>query len=277
MICVSIDGELVPAEQATVSVFDRGLLYGDGCFEVLRTWDGATPDLDAHLDRLYATTHFLKLQAIDRTALRTSVIATVAAAGAGEHRIRVVLTRGPGPLTASFAELGRGRAIVIVEPLPPQPAELSLAIVDWPVPRHGEGKKTLAYLDPLIARELARAAGADEALRLDHRGNVVEGATCNVFAVVGGTVLTPPTEFGALPGVTRARVLACCESHAIAAAVRPISIDTLRGADEMFVTSALRGVVPVTRLDGVPRPAGPLTTKLARAHVEVMRGAAAVI
>jgi branched-chain amino acid aminotransferase len=277
VIRVSIDGELVPAEQATVSVFDRGLLYGDGCFEVLRTWGAATPDLDAHLDRLYATAQFLTLAAIERDQLRASVLATVAAAGTGDHRIRIVLTRGFGALTARFAELGRGRAIVIVERLPPRPTELSLATVDWPIPRHGEGKKTLAYLDPLIARELARAAGADEALRLDHLGNVVEGATCNVFAVVGGTVVTPPTEFGALPGVTRQRVLECCETSAIAAAVEPLSIDAVRGAAEVFVTSSLRGVVPVTRLDGVPRPAGPLTTKVARAYVEVMRRASTVI
>ncbi len=277
MICVSIDGELVPAEQATISVFDRGLLYGDGCFEVLRTWWHAIPDLDAHLDRLYATAEFLKLAAIDREALRAGVVATVAAAGAGDHRIRIVLTRGPGGLTVGFEELERGRAIVIVEPLPPPPTELSIAIVDWPVPHHGEGKKTLAYLDPLIARELARAAGADEALRLDHRGNIVEGATCNVFAVVDGTVVTPPTEFGALPGVTRGRVLGCCETSAIAAATRPLSIAAVRGADEVFVTSSLRGVVPVTRLDGVPRPAGPITTKLARAYAEVMRRASTVI
>lgn len=274
---VSIDGALIPPDQATVSVLDRGLLYGDGCFEVLRTWSGATPDLDAHLDRLYATSQFLKLRSVDRATLHASVLAAVAAAGAGDHRIRIVLTRGPGALTARFEELGRGRAIVIVEPLPAPPTELALAIVDWPIAPHGEGKKTLAYLDPLIARELARAAGADEALRLDHHGHVVEGATCNVFAVVDGTVVTPPTECGALPGVTRRRVLACCDTQAIPSAVRPLSIDSLRDADELFVTSSLRGVVPVTRLDGVARPAGPVTTKLARLYVEMLRGAAADI
>ena len=118
-----------------------------------------------------------------------------------EYRIRVVMTRGPGGLAQPFTDLGRGRAIVIVEPLPPPPTELSIAVVDWPIASAGSAKhghKTLAYLDPLIAHELARAAGADEAIRLDPKGHVVEGATCNVFLVARGTVVTPRLFDGAL-------------------------------------------------------------------------------
>lgn len=273
---VSIDGELVPASSASISVFDRGLLYGDGCFEVLRTWAGVARDLDAHLARLYTTARFLAMDVLDESLLRDAVERSVMAAGAGEHRIRIVLTRGPGGLAQSFAELGRGRAIVIVEPLPVLPTELSLAVVDWPV-APGASHKTLSYLDPLIARELARAAGADEALRLDARGDVVEGATCNVFVVETGSVVTPPLESGALPGVVRARVLALCERLAVPATVRRISIDQFRSADEVFVTSSLRGVVPITRIDGVPRPVGPLTQKLSASYRGVMRSASTVI
>jgi len=153
MIAVSIDGVLRPPEQARISIFDRGFLYGDGVFEVLRTWDGAVVDLDAHLDRLYTSAAWLGIKTMDRERLAEAVQRTLANAGPGERRVRIVLTRGPGPLLARPEQLGPGKAIVIVEPLPAQPAEITLAIVDWPLPRRtGHGHKTLAYLDHIIAR-----------------------------------------------------------------------------------------------------------------------------
>jgi branched-chain amino acid aminotransferase len=274
MIVVSIDGAIVAPEQASISVHDRGLLYGDGCFEVLRTWGGAPRDLEAHLDRLYDTARFLELAALERPRLTIAVGQALAAAGPGEHRIRIVLTRGPGALAARLAELGPGRAIVIVEPLPPQPEALSLAVVDWPLPaRGGRGHKTLAYLDAVIARELARAAGADEAIRLDAEGRAVEGATCNLFAVHAGEVATPPVDRGALPGIVRARVLAICARDGIAARVRPLVVDELRAAQEVFVTSSLRGVVPVTRIDAAPLARGAVTERIAAAYTAAMRAA----
>lgn len=273
-MAVSIDGALVAPQEARISVFDRGLLFGDGCFEVLRTWDGVARDLEAHLDRLYETARWLVLKSIERAKVNEAVYKTIAAAGEGEHRIRIVLTRGEGALGARLGEIGPGRAIVIVEPLPPQPTELSLAVVDWPVPRRDlRGHKTLGYLDSVIARELAQAAGADEAIRLGDDGAVVECAASNLFVVVGGAVSTPPTDRGGLPGIVRGRVLALCAKDGIASRVREMTMRDLRGADEIFVTSSLRGVVPVTRLDGVPLAAGPITGALASAYVATMRSA----
>jgi branched-chain amino acid aminotransferase len=272
MTAVSIDGNLVDPETASISVFDRGFLYGDGCFEVLRTWDGVARDLDAHLERLYKTAKFLELRAIEREKLVEFVYRTIAAAGPGEHRIRIVLTRGRGGLAARLAELGPGKAIVIVEELPPQPTELSLAVVDWPiVARSKRGHKTLAYLDHVIARELARAAGADEAVRLDRDGNAVECATSNLFAVIRGAVVTPPVANGALPGIVRARVLELCARDGIPTSERPLAVRELRAADEVFVTSALRGVVAVTVLDGTLISSGAITTRIAQAYAAVMR------
>ncbi|HUJ62920.1 MAG TPA: aminotransferase class IV [Kofleriaceae bacterium] len=269
---IAIDGALVAPERAQISVLDRGLLYGDGLFEVLRTWRGVAVDLDAHLDRLYASAEALALRAMPREALAASVRDAIAAAGAGEHRIRIVLTRGAGALGERLAALGPGRSIVIVEPLPAQPVALAAAVVDWPLPRRaGAGHKALAYLDHLVARELAAAAGADEAIRLDPDGDVAEGATSSVFAVVAGRVVTPPLA-GALPGITRARVLAICARLAIPHAVRRLPLAELRAADELFATSALRGVVPITRLDARELPAGPVTAHIALAHAQMMEG-----
>ncbi len=262
---ISIDGALVAPEEATVSVLDRGLLYGDGCFEVLRTWSGAAVDLAAHLDRLYGTIAHMQLRAIGRAELATAVERTIAAAGQGEQRIRIVLTRGPGGLGAETAELGPGRAIVIAEALGEQPREISAAIVDWPLPRRsGHAHKTLAYLDHVIARDLARAAGADEGIRLDAEGRAVEGATSNLFAVLGGAVVTAPVDGGLLPGVVRGRVLAACGQERIPVREDAFTVEALRGADEIFVSSSLRGVVAVTRLDGVAHVAGPITGRIAK-------------
>ncbi len=157
---------------------------------------------------------------------------------------------------------------MIVEPLPPQPRELALAIVDWPLPRrHGPATKTLAYLDHAIARELAAAAGADEAVRCDADGLVAECATANIFVVAGGAVATPPLDAGVLPGITRAHVLAACARLGIAARERRLTVAELAAADELFATSAVRGVVPVTRLDGGARTPGPVAKQIATEYV----------
>lgn len=272
MIAVSIDGILVAPEQATVSVFDRGFLYGDGVFEVFRTWDEVAVDLDAHLMRLFASAAALGIKSLDRARVVHAVQHTLKNSGPGEHRIRVVLTRGPGALFARPDALGPGRTIVIVEPLPAQPSELSLAVVDWPLPRRsGAAHKVLAYLDHVLARELAASAGADEAVRLGADGDVVECATSNIAIVSAGAVITPPVEIGILPGVTRARVIAACKSLGISALERHVALAELQGADEIFVTSAVRGVVAVTRLDGVARAAGPITARVRAAYLEGLR------
>ncbi len=298
MIAVTIDGRLVAPDEATVSIFDRGFLYGDGLFEVLRTWEGVALDLDAHLDRLCTSAAALSL-AVDRGRIAEDVRRAIGAAGEGEHRLRIIVTRGAGPIGARLATLPAGRTIVIAEPLGALPASVSLAIVDHPLPRRvGAAHKTLAYLDHAIARELAAIAGADEAVRLGPDGDVVECATANLFIVAGGpaapaagipprnapdaitgdrlegvgrpTVVTPPVTAGILPGITRGRVIAACAALGIAVREQRISVEELRAADEIFVTSSVRGVVPVTALDGESRPAGALTQQLADA-VRVLR------
>jgi branched-chain amino acid aminotransferase len=271
---ISIDGELVDADHAVISVLDRGLLFGDGCFEVLRTWAGVPVELGAHLDRLLDTAEVLALRGVARGAIEAAVHAALGAADAampGEHRIRIVLTRGPGELAAPISSLGPGRTLVIIEPLGPQPTEISLAIVDLPLPRRrGRGHKTLAYLDHVLARELARAHGADEGVRLDDAGHVMECATSNIFVVSRGAVVTPATHGGVLPGIVRARVLALCGAQGIETRIGQLTVSELRAADEIFITSSLRGVVPVTRLDGELRPAGPLSVRIASGYAHQM-------
>ncbi len=270
---VSIDGVLVAPERAVISVFDRGLLYGDGCFEVLRTWGGVAVELAAHLDRMFETIAALAIKSMPREAIAAAVEAAIDAAGDGEHRIRIVVTRGPGGIAMPLAALGPGHAIVIVEPLSLGASDgVTLAVVDWALPpRPGRGHKTLAYLDHVIARELARAAGADEGVRLDASGAVVEGATSNLFVVSSGAVATPMVVGGVLPGIVRERVLSICGELGIAAEARRVTLDELHAADEIFVTSSVRGVVAVTSLDSVVRQVGPTTARIATAYVTQMK------
>jgi branched-chain amino acid aminotransferase len=254
-VIVSIDGQLV--SDARISVLDRGFLYGDGLFEVFPSW----ADIEPHLDRLYASAAALKMRVIDRAELRAQVERIRGA----EQRIRVIVTRGPGALSKRVGELGPGHTIIIAEPVGTMPREISAAVVDWPLPRRaGPAHKTLAYLDHVLARELAAEAGADEALRLDADGYVAECASANLFIVRKDCVVTPPL-VGILPGVTRARVLAWCRTHGVACVEESITREALAAADELFATSAVRGVVAITRLDGSPRSWGPITTQIADA------------
>lgn len=273
MTVVSIDGALVEPEGAVISVFDRGLLYGDGCFEVLRTWGGVAVELAAHLERLFETIGVLAIKSLSRDAVRAAVEAAIGAAGEGEHRIRIVVTRGPGGVAMPISELGPGHTIVIVEPLPLAAVTgVSLAVVDHPLPpRTGRGHKTLAYLDHVIARELARAAGADEGVRLDASGAVVEGATSNIFIVSRGAVATPAIDGGVLPGIVRGRVIAICTQLGLPAVARRLTVEELRIADEVFITSSVRGVVPVTTLDGAACQVGPIAAQIATAYVTQMK------
>jgi len=260
-VIVSIDGQIVAPEQATVSIFDRGFLYGDGLFETFRTWDGVAVDAAEHLARLRASA-----SALDLRLGGIDIAPALSAAGEGEQRIKIIVTRGPGGPGVRFGTLGPGRTIVIVEPLGELAETVTAAIVAHPVAPRAHAHKTLAYLDSLVAGELARVAGADEAIRLDVQGDVCEGATTNVFVVEGGRVITPARGMGALPGVTRAQVIAL-------GGVREerVSVDRLRNADELFVTSAVRGVVGIERLDDDARSVGPVTKRLRTAHRDEMQ------
>jgi branched-chain amino acid aminotransferase len=257
-VIVAIDGELV--EDPKISILDRGFLFGDGLFETFRTWDGVAVDADEHLARLHASAAAL--------ALRVGPIdlaAAIAAAGGGDLRVKVIVTRGPGAPGVPFGTLGAGPTIVIAEPLRTIPETVTAAVVDLPIARRAVVHKTLSYLDSLVAQELARATGADEAIRLDSDGWVCEGAMSNVFIVDDGVAFTPPLGTGALAGITRAQVIAlgACEER--------ISVARLRRAEEIFVTSSVRGVVAVTRLDGDARSVGRVTAQIRRAHQDEMR------
>jgi branched-chain amino acid aminotransferase len=281
-----IDGALAGADGA-VPALDAGFLHGDSVFETLRTAGGRAVDLARHLDRLEAAGRALALEVPGRARLIAAVTDTIAAAGEAALRVRIIVTRGrtdrPGPPLV----------VVTAEPLVATPAPdaglgLVLALVDRPLPDPralDPSLKTGSYLPSLLALRDARAIGADEAVRTGPGGAIAEGATSNLFAVVAGTVVTPPAALGIRAGVTRARVLDLARAVGVAAAERILTPAALAGAGEVFITSSLRGIAAAGCLvDAVgdelavwPAP-GPVTARLAAAYArflgEVARGGA---
>jgi branched-chain amino acid aminotransferase len=284
---VNLDGVLVPPEQAKVSVFDRGFLYGDSVYEVIRTYGGRPFELEAHLARLRHSAERIGLapkwdaartaREIERTldASRGGDRPDPEAApwNAGERYVRVVMTRGAGEIGLDPALAVDPVALVVVQPLAGPPARayregVKAAIVG--VRRAAPdavdpSAKTGAHLPNVLAVKQARDAGAYEAVLLDGRGFVTEGSSSNVFAVAAGVLRTPPVGAGILEGVTRGVVLRLARRAGVAAEEAALRPEDLEQADEVFITSTVREIVPVARLGdhlvgrGVP---GPVTRRL---------------
>ncbi len=275
---VSLDGRIVPPEQASVSVFDRGFLYGDSVFEVLRTYGGLLFGFEEHLARLARSAELALIPFSDLALLRREILAVVAATGNPETYIRVVLTRGTGEALGLDPALARAPLrVVLATDVPPMPAamyERGIAVITYRTQRVSEGTAAVGaklgnYLLSILATEAAKRVGADEALILDARGQVVEGTTSNVFLVRGGALVTPPDDAGLLAGITRAKVLELARGLGIGVEFRAFAPAELASADEAFITSSIRELVPVVASDGAPagqgRP-GPLTAQLLAAY-----------
>jgi branched-chain amino acid aminotransferase len=274
-IRVHIGGRVCRPEEAKISIFDRGFLYGDSVYETIGTFEGRLFATAEHLARLERSAARIGLRTPPRPEIERAIEETVEAAGNLESRVRVMVTRGAGgkidldPATAGDPEL-----IVIVFPLGAPTAEMyaqgvSAAIVS--VTRNSPqaidpAVKSGNYLNNVLALgEARRRSGAYEAILCAADGTIAEGASSNVFAVSGGVVRTPPLDVGILDGITRAKVLELARGNGIPFEEARISPDELRAADEVFITSATRAVLPVTRLDeravgdGAP---GPVTRRL---------------
>jgi branched-chain amino acid aminotransferase len=295
---VNLDGTLVPPAAARVSVFDRGFLYGDSIYEVIRTYGGRPFELDAHLTRLRHSGERIGLEPKwDPPRTREEIARTLEASrggdapdpeaapwNVGERYVRVVMTRGAGAIGLDPALAVDPVALVIAQPLVGPPARAyaegvagAIVGVRRASPQAIDpSAKTGAHLSNVLAVKEARAAGAHEAFLLDDRGFVTEGASSNVFAVRAGRVATPPLASGILEGVTRGVVLRLARSLGLPAEEVPLRAEDLEGADEVFLTSTLREIVPVVRLGTHPVGAGqpgPVTRGLHRAFRTLAGGA----
>ncbi len=282
-----VDGRLVPAEEATVSVEDRGFQYGDAAFETLRAYGGSVFAWQAHADRLEGTCETLGFERAipPRDDLLDRIEATLDANDFEDAYVRLSITRGvqEGKLTPD--ERVSPTVVVVVKPLPrggldgepiwDEPATLQTVETRRPpassLPPEA---KTHNYLNGILARlELRRAASgaagaADEAVMLDTEGAVVEGATSNLFLVDSGELVTPRGDLPLLPGITREIVLEIAREEDLPVSTARFGVDTLRRADEAFATNSTWEVRPVTAVDGVEKEVGPMTEFLQRRYVE---------
>jgi branched-chain amino acid aminotransferase len=279
---VSIDGRVVDGDEARVSVFDRGFLYGDSVFEVFRTYGGVPFAQQEHLERLTRSAKRLMIpMPVSIETLSSEVRAALDAAGEGDWYIRVVVTRGTGPLTYDPTTATTPLRVIIVVPLSLPPAQyyergVAVALLRASRPTDDErasGAKASNYLANLLAVHEAKQLGAQEALMLGRHGQILEGASSNIFIVKDGKLITPEPQPGILIGITRATVLAAASAEGIEVEEGEVHPQDLYDADEAFLTSSIREVMPVVSADGqkigsgVP---GPLTKRLHQAYRRVV-------
>ncbi len=281
----SVDGLVTPAAEARVSVLDNGFTFGDAVYETLRTYGGRPFALDRHLGRLRRSAAGLGIALpLSDEELARRLGALLAAAGNPESYIRLMVTRGVGEVSYRFERV-QGPTVVMLakpyEPLPPERYASGVALALVAVRRNAPqaldpALKTCNLLNNVLATREAQARGAFEAVMLNERGEVAEGAGSNVFVVHEGRLLTPPLQAGILAGITREVVLELCPELGQPVSVEPLRVQDLLRADEIFVTSTLKEVVGAATLDGRPigrgRP-GPVTLRLLQAYRDFARRA----
>jgi len=271
-----VDGKLVPADEATVSVRDRGFLYGDGVFETLRVYGGEIFAWESHAERLARSLSTLDFEETMPPVddLEDRVLETVEANDFSDAYARLSMTRGvqPGKLTPEPRV--DPTITVIVSELPRSGTE-GESVWDGPatlrtvetrrIPSEAlpASAKTHNYLNGILARLDLQGGDADEAIMVDAEGHVTEGATSNLFFVDGGELKTPSTDLDVLPGITRDVVLDLAQEEGFPVETGTYTLADLRGADEVFATNTTWEVRPVTSVDGRELDVGPMTKLLA--------------
>jgi branched-chain amino acid aminotransferase len=268
---VWIDGDLVPADQATVSVFDHGLTVGDAVFETMKLVRGRPFALGRHLARLRRSTAGLGLDlALDDAALTSAVAETVAACGLVEGRVRITVTGGVAPAGSDRGDAGP-TTIVVASPATPWPPAATCVTVPWRRNEHGAvtGLKTTSYAENVVALAHARSLGADEAIFANTAGQLCEGTGTNVFVVLDGQLITPSLRSGCLAGVTRDLVV-----ERLGVAEVDVPLERLAEVTDAFLTSSTRDVQPIGVLDGRPLSPcpGPETARALAAWQEIEAG-----
>ena len=257
---VNVNGRMFDQEHATVSVFDHGFLYGEGVYETLRTYNGQPFLFDRHMRRLRRSAEMLALNIpLTNEQIQTRFTETMAAASLpGEAYIRILVTRGVGELTYDPAACPDPSIVVIVKPHVMPPAEAftrGVRVSLVPVMRNHPSSvnpliKSNNLLNNALAMQHAVRQGAFEGVMRNYRGELAELTQSNLFVVKRGVALTPPVEAGLLPGITREFLFEVGAEHGIAVQESVLRDEDLIGADEAFLTSTTRELVPIVEVDG---------------------------
>ena len=256
---IYVDGKFYSEANAKVSVFDHGLLYGDGIFEGIRFYNGRVFRLEEHLERLWDSARSIMLEIpMSMREMTEALLETIRQNDLREGYIRLVVTRGVGNLGLNPAQCKRPSVIIIVATIALYPAEVyqkGLKVVTCATRRTSPSSlnpavKSLNYLNNVMARIEANLAGADEALMLNDAGNVAECTADNLFIIKHGQIFTPPISAGALRGITRAVVFEIAAELGIKISEADITRHDVFTADECFLTGTAAEVIPVVKADG---------------------------
>jgi branched-chain amino acid aminotransferase len=278
-----LDGKLVDKADAKISVYDHGLLYGDGVFEGIRVYNSKIFEVDMHLRRLFDSARAIRLLSpYTGEELKAAMEQTVKANGFSDCYIRLVITRGEGYLGLNPNKCPHPSAFIIADTIELYPRETydkGMAIITASVIRNHPNAlspriKSLNYLNNILAKIECIDAGVPEALMLNHEGNVAECSGDNIFIVRHGQLQTPGIADGILEGITRAVIFRLCERLKIPCVEKTLQRHDVYVADECFLTGSAAEVVPVTKIDGRPigdgQP-GPLTRQLIGAFHRYVR------
>ena len=273
-LLVYIDGEYYPKSRAKISVYDHGLLYGDGVFEGIRAYNGVVFKLKEHIDRLYRSAHAIMLQIpVSKEEMIKIVLETLRKNQLKDAYIRLVVTRGVGDLGLDPRKCQKPTIIVITDTIALHKSEAKekgiTAMLTWVkrdlVDATTHEIKSLNYLNSILAKIEANINGVDEAICLDKNGYICEGVAENIFIVKNGRIYTPPSYTGALPGITAEAVKELAKSIGYEVIEKNITPYELFTTDEVFFTGTAAEIVPVREInkrqigDGKP---GPITRRL---------------
>src|SRR3954465_6805108 len=281
---IYIDGKFFAEQDAKVSVFDHGLLYGDGIFEGIRFYNGRVFRLEEHLERLWDSARSICLEIpMSMPAMTEALLETIRQNDLRDGYIRLVVTRGVGNLGLNPVQCKKPSVIIIAATIALYPAEIyarGLTVITCATRRTSPSSlnpavKSLNYLNNVMARIEANLAGADEALMLNESGNVSECTADNVFVIKHGQIFTPPISAGALRGITRSVVFEIAAELGIKITETDVPRHDVFIADECFLTGTAAEVIPVVKADGRPigtgKP-GSITMRMIERFREVTRG-----
>jgi len=258
-LTIYLDGNFVDQSEAKISVFDHGLLYGDGVFEGIRVYKNCIFRLEQHLDRLYSSAKYIMLTIpMTKQELIDATVETVRRNHISDGYIRLVVTRGVGDLGLAPWKCPKASVFIIASTITLYPAEFyekGMEIVTVPTTRNrnealNARAKTLNYLNNILAKIEAKNAGVEEALMLDSTGFVAECTGDNIFLIKDHTVLTPPTYLGALKGITRDCLMELARAEGLNVVEQPFTRFDVYESEEVFLTGTAAEAIPVVKVDG---------------------------
>jgi branched-chain amino acid aminotransferase len=281
---VYINGELIDKEDAKVSVFDHGFLYGDGVFEGIRAYSGKVFKMKEHIDRLYNSAAAIELTIpISKEEFSAAIEKTLEANDLDDAYIRAIVSRGVGSLGLNPRICEHAQVIIITDSIALYPQELyenGLEVITVSTMRNHPNTldpriKSLNYLNNILAKIEALNAGVMEAIMLNTQGHVAECTGDNIFIVANGKLLTPPTSAGILEGITRSVVIELARSECIPVLEHDLTRYDVFTADECFLTGTAAEIIPVVKVDGrvlADGKPGPMTLKLLKNFRKLTKG-----